>query len=80
MPSARWCATPSFPTWASLPPRAPALVIARQGDSIHPASVARRLAQVLPNAEAIVLDSEDDLFAAIPMLVERVSRFLEEAS
>ena len=60
--------------------RAPALVIAREGDSIHPASVARRLAQVLPNAEAIVLDSEDDLFAAIPMLVERVSRFLEEAS
>ncbi|MGZ8631776.1 MAG: alpha/beta fold hydrolase [Actinomycetota bacterium] len=57
--------------------RAPALVIAREGDSIHPASVARRLAAVMPNAEAIVLDSEDDLLASIPMLIGRVSRFLE---
>lgn len=57
--------------------RAPALVIARGGDSIHPASVARRLAAVMPNAEAIVLDSEDDLLASIPMLIGRVSRFLE---
>jgi pimeloyl-ACP methyl ester carboxylesterase len=56
--------------------RAPALVIAREGDSIHPASVARRLAEVLPNADAIVLDSETDLLAAIPELVQRVSRFL----
>ena len=56
--------------------RAPALVIAREGDSIHPASVARALAHALPNAEAIVLGSEDDLMASIPMLVDRVSRFL----
>jgi 3-oxoadipate enol-lactonase len=56
--------------------RAPALVIARDGDAIHPAAMARRLADAMPNAEAIVLDSEQDLFASIPMLVERVSRFL----
>lgn len=56
--------------------RAPALVIAREGDSIHPATTARRLAEVLPNGQAIVLDSEDDLLASIPMLVDRVSRFL----
>ena len=56
--------------------RAPTLVIAREGDSIHPASVARALAEVMPNAEAIVLGSEDDLMASIPMLVDRVSRFL----
>ena len=49
--------------------RAPALVIAREGDPLHPASVARRLAEAMPNAEAIVLDSEDDLLASIPMLV-----------
>jgi 3-oxoadipate enol-lactonase len=56
--------------------RAPALVIAREGDSIHPASVARTLAHALPNAEAIVIGSEEDLMASIPMLVDRVSRFL----
>jgi pimeloyl-ACP methyl ester carboxylesterase len=56
--------------------RAPALVIAREGDAIHPATVARRLAEVLPNAEAIVLGSEDDLLASIPSLVARVSGFL----
>jgi 3-oxoadipate enol-lactonase len=59
--------------------RAPALVIAREGDLIHPADVARRLAGAMPNAEAIVLDSEQDLLASIPILVERVSRFLAGA-
>ena len=59
--------------------RAPALVIAREGDLIHPADVARRLAEAMPNAEAIVLESEQDLLASIPMLVERVSRFLAGA-
>ncbi len=54
----------------------PTLVISREGDAIHPASVARRLAEVMPNAEAIVLESEDDLIGSIPILVERVSRFL----
>ena len=56
--------------------RAPALVIAREGDSIHPASVARRLAEVMPEAEAIVLDSEHDLLVSIPQLVQRVGEFL----
>lgn len=56
---------------------APALVIAREGDSLHPADVARRLAVVMPNAEAIVLDSEEGLLASIPMLIARVSSFLE---
>jgi pimeloyl-ACP methyl ester carboxylesterase len=59
--------------------RAPALVIAREGDSIHPASVARRLATAIPNTEAIVLASEADLFASIPMLVDRVSGFLSRS-
>ncbi len=58
----------------------PTLVIAREGDTIHPASVAHRLADHLPNAEAFVLNSEDDLLASIPMLVERVSLFLAGAA
>lgn len=56
--------------------RAPALVIAREGDSIHPVEAARRLAGILPNVETIVLGSEADLLESIPVLVGRVSRFL----
>jgi pimeloyl-ACP methyl ester carboxylesterase len=55
---------------------APALVIARRGDSLHPAWIAEAMAETMPNAELILLDSEEDLFAAIPLLVERVARFL----
>lgn len=54
----------------------PALVIARDGDPVHPMAVARGLADVLPSAELIVLASEEDLFASIPMLLARVSAFL----
>ena len=31
----------------------------------------------MPHAEAIVLESEDDLLASVPVLVDRVSGFLE---
>ena len=55
---------------------APALIIAREGDVIHPAAVARALAELMPNAELVMLESEDDLMASIPMLVQRVSTFL----
>jgi pimeloyl-ACP methyl ester carboxylesterase len=54
----------------------PALVIAREGDAIHPASVGRTMAELMPNAELIMLGSEEELVASIPMLVERTSRFL----
>lgn len=56
--------------------RAPAIVIARDGDQIHPLALAKRLADALPDAELIELASEEDLFASIPMLIERVSTFL----
>jgi 3-oxoadipate enol-lactonase len=59
---------------------APALIIAREGDAIHPAGVARDLAQLLPNAQLVMLESEDDLMASIPMLVQRVSAFLADDS
>jgi 3-oxoadipate enol-lactonase len=54
----------------------PTLVIAREGDAIHPAELARVLGDLLPNAELIMLGSEQELYAAIPMLVERVAAFL----
>jgi pimeloyl-ACP methyl ester carboxylesterase len=55
---------------------APALIIGREGDTIHPAAIARRLAGLLPNAELILLASEEDLMASIPALVDRVAAFL----
>jgi 3-oxoadipate enol-lactonase len=55
---------------------APAIVIAREGDPIHPAGLARVLVDLLPNAELIMLGSEAELYASIPMLVERVASFL----
>lgn len=55
---------------------APVLVIAREGDSLHPARVAYELVDLMPNAELVMLASEEDLFASIPVLVERVARFL----
>jgi pimeloyl-ACP methyl ester carboxylesterase len=55
---------------------APSLVVAREGDAIHPAELARVLAELLPNVELILLGSEEELYAAIPALVERVAAFL----
>lgn len=55
---------------------APTLVIAREGDAIHPAELGRVLVDLMPNAELILLGSEDELVEAIPMLVQRVSAFL----
>jgi pimeloyl-ACP methyl ester carboxylesterase len=55
---------------------APTLVIAREGDAIHPAELAVVLDELLPNAELIMLGSEEELYAAIPTLVERVAAFL----
>jgi 3-oxoadipate enol-lactonase len=54
----------------------PTIVIAREGDPIHPAQLARVLVQLLPNAELIMLASEAQLYASIPMLVDRVAEFL----
>ena len=56
--------------------QAPTLLIAREGDAIHPAELARVLVELIPNAELIMLGSEQELYAAIPMLVERVAGFL----
>ena len=55
---------------------APTLVIAREGDPIHPAELGRVLGGLIPNAELIMLGSEEELYASIPQLAERVARFL----
>ena len=59
---------------------APVLLICQEGDRIHPVEVGTVLADVLPNAELLVFGSSQELFASIPMLVERVGSFLSDAA
>lgn len=56
---------------------APTMIISREGDRVHPAELGRMLAMLMPNAELIVMSGEEELVAAIPMLVGRVKAFLE---
>ena len=55
---------------------APTMLICREGDAIHPAELGRVLAELMPNAELILLPGERELYEAIPELVGRVSSFL----
>ena len=55
---------------------APVLLIAREGDPIHPAEVATRLAELMPNAELHLLRDEVEMFEQMPRLVMRVNEFL----
>lgn len=55
---------------------APALVLASRGDTLHPLSVAERLAGVLPNATLHVYDRPDVLWTARADLRRRISGFL----
>ena len=59
---------------------APALVICREGDAVHPADVGRAIAGIMPNADLIVFRDDADMIAAIPELVPRVSAFLSTSS
>jgi 3-oxoadipate enol-lactonase len=59
---------------------APALLLCREGDAIHPAELGRVLRDLLPAAELVMLPSEEELAEAIPQLVDRVIAFLTEGS
>jgi 3-oxoadipate enol-lactonase len=56
--------------------RIPTLIVSIEGDDIHPAELARILAELLPNAELITFGDQEDLFRQIPTLVQRVSSFI----
>ena len=60
--------------------RAPTLIIAREGDAIHPVALAHVLVELMPNADLILSAGERELFDEIPVLVERVRAFLAEAA
>jgi pimeloyl-ACP methyl ester carboxylesterase len=56
---------------------APALIICREGDWVHPSELGSVLASIMPNAELILLPGEQELIESIPLLVDRVRAFLE---
>jgi 3-oxoadipate enol-lactonase len=58
------------------PVLAPAIVIAHEGDPIHDASVARELAEALPNAELALFSNYHELLEETPALVQRVAKLL----
>jgi 3-oxoadipate enol-lactonase len=55
---------------------APTLVIAREGDDVHPAGVARIICQTMPNAELMMFADGRTMYEGIPTIVERVREFL----
>jgi hypothetical protein len=52
------------------------LILCQEGDEIHPLELGVVLADLMPNAELIVMGSEDELLARLPELVGRVAAFL----
>ena len=54
----------------------PTLIVGIEGDEIHPAELARILAGLLPNAELVLFESQEALFARLPALVARVTSFI----
>lgn len=55
---------------------APALVIGQEGDAVHSATVARELAEELPNGELILYPDRLAILADLGSLTQRVARFL----
>ena len=54
----------------------PTIIVTIEGDEIHPAELGRLLSELLPNAELIALQDQDELLRRIPELVARVSAFI----
>jgi pimeloyl-ACP methyl ester carboxylesterase len=59
---------------------APVLLLCLEGDEIHPAELGRILADLMPNAELLVYESDVAMIEAIPFLVQKVSAFLAGAA
>ena len=55
---------------------APVLLVCVDDDPIHPIELGRILAGLMPNAELVEFGNVDELFSAIPALVQRVTAFL----
>jgi 3-oxoadipate enol-lactonase len=55
---------------------APTLILCQEGDELHPLALGEVLADLLPNAELLVIGSDDALMRQLPELVTRVAAFL----
>jgi len=55
----------------------PVLLIAIEGDEIHPVEIGFVLHELMANSELLVFASEAALFEALPEVVQRVSAFLD---
>jgi pimeloyl-ACP methyl ester carboxylesterase len=55
---------------------APTLMICRRGDVIHPAEVGEILVDIMPNAELMMFEDGVQMYASIPVIVQRVRDFL----
>jgi len=55
---------------------APTLILCQEGDEIHPLELGVVFADLMPNAELVVMGSEDELLARLPELVAKVAAFL----
>jgi hypothetical protein len=54
------------------------MVIGHEADPVHDASVARALAEALPNAELVLYPSYYALLRETPAIIQRVGAFLSE--
>ena len=59
--------------------QAPALIICREGDAIHPAKLGRILAELLPNAELVMFADDREMLERIPETLARVAALLTES-
>jgi 3-oxoadipate enol-lactonase len=57
---------------------APTLILCQEGDELHPLALGEILTDLMPNAELIVIGSEEELFTRLPELIATVDAFLSE--
>lgn len=56
---------------------APAMILCRENDDIHPVIIGEMLADVLPNSELMVFRNDTEVIEAIPDLLKRAREFLK---
>jgi hypothetical protein len=55
------------------------MLLCQEGDELHPIELGEILADVMPNADLVVMGSQDELLQQLPQLVAQVAAFLASA-